>query len=57
MRRGSPSKLHIIWYCVLEFQVGTDTYLFWGDGGGDTINSAALLQGVASSSITTEDFV
>ena len=42
---------------VSAVQVGTDTYLFWGDGGGDTINNAVLLQGVGSSSITTADFV
>ena len=41
---------------VAAIQVGSDTYLFWGDGGGDAINSAVLLQGVASSTITTADF-
>jgi serralysin len=42
---------------VAAIQVGSDTYLFWGDGGGDTINNAVLLQGVASSGISTADFV
>jgi len=42
---------------VAAVQVGSDTYLFWGDGGGDTINSAVMLQGVTSWSITTADFV
>jgi len=42
---------------IAAIQVGSDTYLFWGDGGGDTVNSAVLLQGVASSNITSADFV
>ena len=42
---------------VAAIKVASDTYLFWGDGGGDTVNSAVLLQGVTSSSITTADFI
>jgi len=42
---------------VAAVQVGSDTYLFWGDGGGDAVNNALLLQGVTSSDIGTADFV
>ncbi|WP_420137985.1 calcium-binding protein [Sphingomonas sp.] len=42
---------------VAAVQVGSDTYLFWGDAGGETITSAVLLQGVTSASITMADFI
>jgi Ca2+-binding RTX toxin-like protein len=42
---------------VAAFQVGSDTYLFWGDHGGETVDSAVQLQGVTASTIGLSDFL
>jgi serralysin len=42
---------------VAALQVGSDTYLFFGGSGGDTVDSAVLLQGVSASTINLTDFV
>ncbi len=42
---------------VASVQVGVDRYLFWSDGGGNTIDSAVMLQGAGSASIGKGDFV
>jgi Ca2+-binding RTX toxin-like protein len=42
---------------VADIQVGSDTYLFFGGSGGDTVDSAVLLQGVSAPTINLTDFV
>lgn len=42
---------------VAALQVGGDTYLFFGGTGGNTPDSAVLLQGVSASTINLSDFV
>ncbi len=42
---------------VAVLQVGSDSYLFWAGDGGNGVDSAVMLQGVASSNITIADFV
>jgi len=42
---------------VADIQVGGDVYLFFGGTGGNTIDSAVLLQGVQASAINLSDFL
>lgn len=42
---------------VAALQVGGDTYLFYGSGGGGHVDSAIMLQAVSSSTIGISDFI